>query len=104
MGPAILLIALLSGSRAERAFLTVADGFHPVSRNSQRSQELFRRSGSAVPKSQIVLRGTTFIAMAFNDDLELRIGAQELSGLREGVASVRAHVRFVVVEIGILHG
>ena len=101
--PAILLPALFGGSGAERAFLAVADRFHPVGRNSQRNQELFCRRGAPVPQSQIVLRGTAFVAMAFDDDLQLRIGAQELSGLREGVASVSADIRLVIVEVSVLH-
>src|ERR1700721_2173858 len=87
--PAILHIALLCGGGAERAFFTVTDRFHAVGRNSQGSQELFRRCGAAVSKSEIVLRGAAFVAMAFDDYLHLRIGAQELSGLREGIARVR---------------
>src|SRR5580704_14006799 len=99
MRPAVLLPAVFRGSSAERALFSVADGLHPVRGDSERSQELLRRGGPAVTERQVVLRGAAFVAMAFNHDLDLGVGAQERRSGREGVASVGAHIRFVVIEV-----
>src|ERR1700731_4519958 len=41
--------------------------------------------------------------MSFEDDLNLRMGAQEFGGRREGIAGVGTNVSFIIIEIGIFH-
>src|SRR5229473_1720798 len=98
---AVLLPAGLVALRAERFFLAEADGGHAVGRAAQRDEVLLHGAGAAIAERQVVFRGAALVAVAFDGHAKLRVVAQELGGLSERLASVRANVRLVEVEVGI---
>ena len=101
MAAAVLLPAGLVGFHAEGLFLAIADRGEAVGRNAQADEILLDGVGAAIAESQVVFRRAAFVAMAFDGDAELRIVAEEVGGLAEGLASVSANVRLVVIEVGI---
>src|SRR5207248_997001 len=64
---------------------------------------LFDGVGSAVAETEVVLGGTTLVAMAFDGDLDGRVRFQVISGFRERRTSVGTNVGLIVVEIGVAH-
>src|SRR6266513_2827429 len=83
-----LLPAGLVALVAEGLLLAEADGAEAIGRIAQ---------------GQVVFRGATLVAVAFDGRLDGRVPLQEVRGLRKGSASVGTNVGFVVVEIGIAH-
>src|SRR5437016_4447029 len=103
MTAAVLLPAGLVALHAEGLLLAEADGAEAVGRNTQRNEVLLDGGGAAIAEAQVVFRGTTLVAVAFDGHLESRIVFQEIRGLRKCLASVGTNVRLVVVEISVAH-
>ena len=103
MPAAILLPAGLVVIAAKLLLLTEADRVQPIGGDPQRHEILLDGAGAAVAEREVVLRRTALIAVTFNGDAHLRVIAQELSGLREGFASIAANVGFVKVKVSVAH-
>src|SRR5437667_10271732 len=103
MTATVLLPAGLVALVAEGLLLAEADGAEAIGRNAQRNEILLHGGGAAIAQGQVVFRGATLVAVAFDGRLDGRVPLQEVRGLRKGSASVGTNVGFVVVEIGIAH-
>src|SRR5258706_14631226 len=93
----VLLPAGFVALRAEGLFLAVADGADWIGADAQRHHVLFDGGGTAIAEREIVFGGAALVAMAFDDDLHLRIAAEKVSALAPGSASIGADVRFVEI-------
>src|SRR6266576_5583743 len=102
MAATVLLPAGLVALVAEGLLLAEADGAEAIGRNAQRNEILLHGGGAAIAQGQVVFRGATLVAVAFDGRLDGRVPLQEVRGLRKGSASVGTNVGFVVVEIGII--
>src|SRR5690348_7634115 len=98
---AVLLPAGFVGLHAEGLFLAEADGAEIGGRDAQVDEILLDGVGAAIAQSEVVLGGAAFVAVAFDDDLCIRITLEERSGLLERYAGVRADIGLVEVEVGI---
>src|ERR1700674_399075 len=103
MAATVLLPAVLVVLGAEGLLLAEADGAEAIGRNAQRNEILLHGGGAAIARSQVVFRGATLVAVAFDGHLEPRIIFKEIPGLRERGAGIGANVGLVEVEIGIAH-
>ena len=74
---AILLPASLGMFVAERLFLAEAGGGKPVGGDSQRFQELLHGVSALLSETEIVFGGAALIAIAFDDDFDVGMRAQE---------------------------
>src|SRR5712692_7763206 len=97
----ILLPAGFVALRAEGLFLAETDGADAVGGDAQGDEILLDRTGATIAEREVVFGGTALVAMAFDGHAKLRVIAQEVGGLGERFASVRANVGFVEVEIGV---
>src|SRR5208337_3846052 len=99
----VFLPAGLVGFHAEGLFLAIADRGEAVGRNAQADEILLDGVGAAIAESQVVFSGAAFVAMALDGDAELRIVAEEVGGLTEGILGVGANISLVVIEVGVTH-
>src|SRR5258706_1535793 len=99
---AILLPAGFVALVAEGLFFAEADGADAIGGEAQGDEILLDGAGAAIAEREVVLGGTALVAVAFDGDAELRVIAQEVSGLGECCAGVRANVCFVEIKIGVL--
>src|ERR1700740_1447625 len=88
---AVLLPAGFVVFGAEGLFFAEADGAHAIGRDAQGDEILLHRVGAPIAESEVVFGGAALVAMAFNGHANLRIVAQEVGGLGERLASVRAN-------------
>src|SRR5262245_7548965 len=95
----VLLITVLGGFAALRAFFSIADRVHPAGINSERNQVVFHRIGSPITKAAIVFLAATFVAMTFNAELDAGIGHQEACCVGESCLLIVANIGLVIVEI-----
>jgi hypothetical protein len=98
---AVLLPAAFIGFSAEGLFLAVADGAEIGGRNAQIDEVLLDGVGTAIAESEVVLGGAAFVAVAFDDDLCIRIALEERSGFLERCAGVRTDIGLVEVEVSV---
>src|SRR6202158_3918153 len=103
MAATVLLPAVLVVLAAEGLLFAEADGAEAIGRNAQRNEVLLHGGGAAIAQGQVVFRGATLVAVAFDGRLDGRVPLQEVRGLRKGSASVGTNVGLVVVEIGVAH-
>src|SRR5262249_18617264 len=79
-----------------RTLFPVANSFQTVGRYSQLHQEVLCRARPAIPQAEIVLRRTTFVAMALHHDRsvrKIRQNALDRGGIpRQSVARIAADV------------
>src|SRR5712691_2159754 len=101
MAAAVLLPASLVALHAEGLFLAEADDRDAVGGNAQGNDVLLYSVGAAVTETQVVFRGATLVAVAFDGHFEPRIVFEEIGGLRKCRARVGTNVGFVVIEISI---
>jgi len=99
----VLLPAGFVALHTEGLFLAVADGADAVGSDAQRHHVLFNGGGAAIAEREIVFGGSSFVAMAFDDDFDLRIAAEKVSALAQSSAGIGTDVRFVEIEISVLH-
>src|SRR5437868_15522405 len=88
MATAVLLPTSLVVLHTEGLLLAEADSADAVGRNAQRNDVLLDRGGAAIAEAQVVFRGTTLVAVAFDGYFEAWIVFQEIPGLRKCSASV----------------
>src|SRR5216683_811112 len=100
---AVLLPAGFVALHAEGLFFAVADSADAVGADAQRNHVLLDGSGATVAERKVVFSGTALIAVAFDDDLDLRMIAQKIGGLAESGAGIGANVRLIQIEISVLH-
>src|SRR6266851_1752073 len=98
---AILLPAGFVVLVAEGLFFAEADRADAIGGDAQRNEVLLDGAGATIAEREVVFGGTTLVAVAFDGHAKLRVVAQEVGGLGECFASVRANVGFVEVEIGV---
>src|SRR5258708_27457924 len=98
---AILLPAGFVVLGAEGLFLAEADGADAIGGDAQGDKILLHCTGATIAEREVVFGGTALVAMTLDSCANLRVIAQEVSGLGERFASVRANVGFVEVEIGV---
>src|SRR5467141_1797499 len=103
MAAAVLLPAGLVVLVAEGLLLAEADDVQAVGRNAQRNEVLLDGGGAAIAKAQVVFRGATLVAVAFDGCFNRWVPLQEVRSRGESDASVGTNVGLVVVEIGIAH-
>src|SRR6267143_167367 len=103
MAAAVLLPAGFVVLHTEGLLLAEADGAEAVGRNAQRNEILLDGAGAAIAKAEVVLRGTTLVAMALYGDFDRRVFFQEVRSRGESDASVRTNVGLVEVKIGVPH-
>ena len=100
---AVLLPAGFVALHAERLFFAIADGADAVGADAQRNHVLLDCRGATIAQRKVVFGGTALIAVTFDDDFDLRVIAQKIGGFAESAARVGANVRFIQIEIGVLH-
>ena len=76
---AVLLITRLGGIRADRPFLAETDRLQLVAGDAESNQRVFGCRGSPVTETNVVLSRATLVAMAFNDDGDVREDSQRSS-------------------------
>ncbi len=86
---------------AEGLFLAEAGCADAIGGDAQGDKVLLDGTGATLAEREVVFGGTTLVAMAFDGRANLRIVTQEIGGLGERFASVRANVGFVEVEISV---
>src|SRR5690349_14830791 len=101
MAAAVLLPTGLVVLRAEGFLFAEADGAEAVGRNAQGNEILLDGVGAAIAEAEVVLGGTTLVAMALNSHFDGRVPFQEISGFRERCTSIGTNVRLVVVKVGV---
>src|ERR1035438_6781098 len=94
---AVLLPARLVVIGTLGTFLAVADGLQLVARYAQLHQEFLGGSGAPVAESQVVLGGTTLVAMALDGDGDIRNAGED--GLER--AGILADIALIVFEQGV---
>src|ERR1700694_5884313 len=99
MAATVLLPAGLVALVAEGLLLAEANDGEAVGRNAQRNEVLLDGAGAAIAQAQVVFRGATLVAVAFDGYLETWIIFQEIRGLGKWRASVGTNVGLVAVEI-----
>src|SRR5258706_6823141 len=99
---AILLPAGFVALVGEGLCFVIADGADAIGGEAQGDEILLDGAGAAIAEREAVLRGAALVAVAFDGDAELPVIAQEVSGLGECCAGVRANVCFVEIKIGVL--
>src|SRR5271156_4643879 len=99
---AILLPARFVMLGAERALFAPARCFHAVRRDAERNQVVLRGFGASLAQTQVVFRGSALVAMAFDGDVNLRIGTQELGIFGQSGAGVLAQIGLIELEVRIL--
>src|SRR5215468_2660010 len=72
--PAVHLEAFLGFLAAHWPFFAVADGHNPVCGNTLRDQVLFHGICTTVAQTEVVLFASTFVAVAFNSESNIRVG------------------------------
>src|SRR6266545_2426305 len=82
-------------ARVEREFLAVADDAQPVGRNSLSDEIRARRHRPALAQRQIVLGGSTLVAMSFDRYRPAGIALQQRRVLVERFLAGRADVASV---------
>src|SRR5689334_13663029 len=101
MPAAVLLPTLLGGFGTLRPLFAVTDGPYTVARNSQLHQHILGSGGAPVAERGIVLGRTTFVAMAFHHDGEIRILREDLFQqsrvVGQSIAGVGTNVALVVI-------
>ena len=100
---AILLPAILVFVSANRPILAVGNRVDAVGADSQINQEILGGGGAPVTETEVVLFAPTFVAVAFDRELDIRVRFQEVGIGRQGLLRVRTDVGLVVIEVGILH-
>src|SRR5260370_18066635 len=88
MAAAVLLPASLVVLHAEGLFLAEADDRDAVGGNAQGNDVLLHGVGAAVTETQVVFRGATLVAVAFDGHFEPRIIFEEIGGLSKVPAGV----------------
>src|SRR5258708_40001341 len=100
MAATILLPAGLIALGAEGLLLAEAGGIEAVSRNAQRLEILLDGVGTAAAKTQIVFRGATFVAVAFDGYFDWGLALEKVRGFRRRDARDRGNGSLVGGEIG----
>jgi hypothetical protein len=105
VGAAIQPPTGLDGCLALRTLVTVADPVESVGREPESLEDAGGALGASVAKRKVVRRGAPFVAVALDDDLQLRKFAkkrrEDRGVLAQTVESVGGEFRAVVREIGI---
>src|SRR5437660_5507470 len=78
MAAAILLPASFVAFCAEGFFLAVADGLDPAGADAGSGERSFYRACTLVPERQIVVGGSTFVAVSFNGEVEVGVLVEKL--------------------------
>src|SRR5579859_983378 len=86
---------------ANRAFLAPTGRLHAVRGNAERDQEILRCLRAPLAQAKIVFRGAALVAIAFDRNASLRVGAEEFRVLGQYLASLAAEIRFIRVEVGV---
>src|ERR1700687_2170435 len=103
MAATILLPAGLVALVAEGLLFAEANDGEAVGRNAQRNEVLLDGAGAAIAKAQVVFRGATLVAVAFDGCSNRWVLLQEVRSRGECAASVGANVGLVIVKIGVAH-
>ena len=103
MAAAVFLPAGFVALHAEWLFFTVADSADAVCANAERNQVLLDGGSATIAEREVVFGRAALIAVAFNDDFDLRIIAQEVGGLGERCARVGTDIGFIEIKVGVLH-
>src|ERR1700676_656732 len=103
MAAAILLPAGLVALVAEGLLLAEANDGEAVGRNAQRNEVLLDGAGAAIAQTQVVFRGATLVAVAFDGCFDRRVAFQEVRGLGKSGAGIGTNVGLVIVKIGVAH-
>src|SRR5579864_144729 len=106
MGPPVLLITLFRRIGTLWFFFTVADGLQLVGGNSELYQEIPRRGRAPIAQPEVVLGRAALVTMAFHHNCDVRIVLEDtfqkvrIPGQR--IASIRADIALVIIEVGVL--
>src|SRR5450755_3596512 len=106
MGAAIPRVAIFRGIGAKRTFFAVAGGLQLVNRNAKLHQGVAGCGGATVSERNVVLGGTTLVAVTFDGDDEIRVHAED--GLKSGRVSLEdglivwSDLALVVIEVEVL--
>jgi hypothetical protein len=85
----VLRVAGFRRLRAERLFLPPARCTQMIGGNTQANEIFLHRIGAPLAESQVVLRRTALVAVAFDGDPDVRIALKEVSGLLQRLPRVR---------------
>src|SRR5216683_608718 len=103
MAATVLLPARLVALGAEGLLLAEAGGIEAIGGDAQGHEILLDGVGAANAEAKVVFGGAALVAVAFDGCFDGRVGFQEVRGLGESGAGVRANVSLIVVEVGVLH-
>src|ERR1700722_13067863 len=99
----VLLPARFIMLAAERPLFAPTDRVHSRRGNAERDQIILGSLGAAFTEADVVFRGTTLIAMAFDGYANLRVRPQKLGRLGQIIACIGANIGLVKVEESVLH-
>src|SRR5216683_427902 len=103
MAATVLLPARLVALGAEGLLLAEAGGIEAIGGDAQGHEILLDGVGAANAEAKVVFGGAALVAVAFDGCFDGRVGFQEVRGLGESGAGIRANVSLIVVEVGVLH-
>src|SRR4030042_7073552 len=101
MGPSVLCPSLFCVGRIKRPFLSVTDNGHRIRRYAKRGEIPFRRIGSALAEGEVVLLGSSLVAVSFYLDLHIWIFCQKCGILLQGLGILGTNLIPVKIEIDI---
>src|SRR5512133_3322841 len=103
MRAAILLPAVFAALGAEGLFFAIADGANTVRRYACLDQRSLRGVRAVVAQRQVVLGGTTLVAMSLDGELDRGVRLQEVGIRRNGRLIAGAKVVFIIIKEDVLH-
>src|SRR5580693_10160166 len=103
MATAVLLPTGLVGFSTERLLLAVADRLDVACADPTLRQCALHRACSAVAQCQVVLGRPALIAVSLDHEVDLGMLREERDIRLQRTLLVSANIRFVVLEVNILH-
>ena len=103
MAAPVLGEAGFRGFGAKGFFLAPTGGVEMVGRNAEADHVFFDGVGAALAESKVVLRGTAFVAVAFDSDASVWIALEEGDRLLQSFARVGTNGGGIVIEVGVAH-
>src|SRR5271167_419080 len=103
MAPAIALPAGLVGFGAERLLLAVADRLNVAGADAALGQGALHGTRSTVTQSQVVLGRPALVAVSLDREADVGMLLEESDIGLQRTSLVSANIRFVVIEVDVLH-
>src|SRR5580658_8740297 len=99
---AVLLPARFVALGTERLLFSVADGLDAAGAHSISDQCVLHRSGALVAQSQVIFRGSTFVAVPFHREVNGSVLVEELHIAQHRALLIATNLGLVIVEVDVL--